>query len=111
MEMQFYFYITAMKHVDTEIKNLLSGLPWELSGKESTCRCRGRTFDPWSGKTPHVVEQQSLGPTTTEPVLQAAPAEPVGPEPVLCNRGATKMSSRCLATRGWPLLAATGGGP
>ena len=87
MEMQFYFYITAMKHVDTEIKNLLSGLPWELSGKESTCRCRGRTFDPWSGKTPHVVEQQSLGPTTTEPVLQAAPAEPVGPRARALQQG------------------------
>ena len=28
------------------------GLPWWLSGKESTCRCRRLEFDPWVGKTP-----------------------------------------------------------
>ena len=31
------------------------GLPWWLSSKESTCRCRRRTkhgFDPWVGKIP-----------------------------------------------------------
>ena len=26
------------------------GLPWWLSGKESTCRCRRSWFDPWVGK-------------------------------------------------------------
>ena len=28
------------------------GLPRWLSGKESTCQCRGCVFDPWLGKTP-----------------------------------------------------------
>ena len=28
------------------------GLPWWLSGKESTCHCRRRGFDPWVGKIP-----------------------------------------------------------
>ena len=27
-------------------------LPWWLSGKESTCQCRRRKFDPWVGKIP-----------------------------------------------------------
>ena len=28
------------------------GLPWWLSGKESTCQCRRHKFDPWVGKVP-----------------------------------------------------------
>ena len=28
------------------------GLPWWLSGKESTCQCRRCGFDPWVGKMP-----------------------------------------------------------
>ena len=28
------------------------GLPWWLSGKESTCQCRRCGFDPWVGKIP-----------------------------------------------------------
>ena len=31
---------------------LLSGLPWWLSGKESTCQCRRCGFKPWVGKMP-----------------------------------------------------------
>ena len=27
-------------------------IPWRLSGKESTCRCRTLRFDPWISKTP-----------------------------------------------------------
>ena len=30
----------------------LRGLPWWLSGKESTCQCRSLGFKPWVGKTP-----------------------------------------------------------
>ena len=59
-----------MKRVDTEVKNTLPGLPWWLSGKESTCQGRGRKFDPWSGETLSVVEKQSPCVTTTEPVLR-----------------------------------------
>ena len=29
-----------------------TGLPWRLSGKESTCQCRRHEFDPWVGKIP-----------------------------------------------------------
>ena len=28
------------------------GLPWWLSGKESTCQCRRWEFSPWVGKIP-----------------------------------------------------------
>ena len=28
------------------------GLPWWLSGKESTCQCRRHGFNPWVGKIP-----------------------------------------------------------
>ena len=45
------------------------GLPWWLSGKESTCKSRRHRFDPWSRKIPHVREQLSLCTTTIEPVL------------------------------------------
>ena len=30
----------------------LLGLPWWLSGRESTCQCRRHRFDPWVGKIP-----------------------------------------------------------
>ena len=45
------------------------GLPWWLSGKESTCQCRRHWFDPWSGKIPHASEQLSLRARTVEPVF------------------------------------------
>ena len=28
------------------------GLPWQLSGKQSACQCRGHGFDPWVGNIP-----------------------------------------------------------
>ena len=73
------------------------GFP-RLSGKESACQCRGHGFDPWSGKIPHPMEQQSPC---------AATAEPACLEPMLCTRGGTATRSLCTATRGQPQLAAT----
>ena len=46
-----------------------SGLPWWLSGKESTFQCRRCGFHPWSGKIPHATEHLSPCTTTTGPVL------------------------------------------
>ena len=46
------------------------GLPWWYTGWESACQCRGREFDPWSGKIAHASEQLSLWATPTEPALQ-----------------------------------------
>ena len=34
------------------IKQIASGLPRQLSGKESSCRCRRFRLDPWVGKIP-----------------------------------------------------------
>ena len=42
------------------IRNGNRGLPWWLSGKESTCQCRRHRFNPWSGKIPHAVGQLYL---------------------------------------------------
>ena len=36
----------------TFVKTVIQGLPWWLSGKESTCQCRRHRFDPWVMKIP-----------------------------------------------------------
>ena len=48
-----FFCLLLMQHATSNVKelwhqNLLHGLPWWLSGKESTCKCRRNGFDPWS---------------------------------------------------------------
>ena len=53
------------------IKNENRGLPWWLSGKESTCQCRRRRFNPWSGRIPHAAEQLSPWTTTVESALES----------------------------------------
>ena len=62
-------FITSLylygKYIDS------TGLPWWLSGKESTCQCWRHGFDPWSGKTPHAAEQLSPHASATEPGLCA----------------------------------------
>ena len=62
------------------------GLPWCLSGKESTCQCRKYGLHPWSGRIPHPAEQLSPCPTTVEPVLWS---------PCFSIREATTMRSLC----------------
>ena len=54
-----------------DVKKRQIGLPWWLSGKESTCHCRRHKVDPWSGKIPRAVEQLSPCATTIESVLQS----------------------------------------
>ena len=44
----------------------IKGLPWWLSGKESTCQCRRYGFKPCSGRIPRTPEQLSPFATTTE---------------------------------------------
>ena len=39
------------------------GLPSGLSGKESSCQCRGHRFDPWSRNIPQ--DGGKLGPRAT----------------------------------------------
>ena len=60
-------YSLTPVRMTTVIKNTSRGLPWWLSGKESTCQCRGHGFDPWFKKIPDVAWQLSLGAETTEP--------------------------------------------
>jgi len=56
-----------MKHDNLDKpQNMTPGLPWWLSGKESTCQCRRPGFDHWSRKIPHSEEQLSPWATTTE---------------------------------------------
>ena len=45
------------------------GLPWQFSGRESACPCKGHKFNPWSGKISHSREQLSPRVTTIKPVL------------------------------------------
>ena len=49
----------------------VTGLPWWLSGKESSCQCRRHRCSPWPGKTPHATGQLSPWATTTELVLSS----------------------------------------
>ena len=51
------------------IKLVSLGLPWWLSGKESTCQLRRHGFHPWFRKIPQAMEQLSTCATTIEPAL------------------------------------------
>ena len=44
--------LDLFQHCFLKRRNLFSGLPWWLNGKESTCQYRRHRFDPWSGKIP-----------------------------------------------------------
>ena len=67
-----YFEVSRHPYKDTHYLQILKktnkGLPWWLSGKESTCQCR-RHFNPWSRKIPRATQQLSLCTTTIKPVL------------------------------------------
>ena len=67
-------YRTAMP--ETQLLCFLEtavGLPWWLSGKESTCPCRRHGFHPQYGKIPHSAEQLSLCSTTREATTTRSP--------------------------------------
>ena len=53
-------------------KNSRTGLPWQSSGEESTCPCRGLRFSPWSVNIPHTLGQPSLCPAAADLLLQAS---------------------------------------
>ena len=64
--------VSLIKHVlliFRAFETLLEGLPWWLSGKESTCQCRRHRFDPWSGRIPPAAGQLSLCTTAIELAL------------------------------------------
>ena len=45
---------------------MTKGLPWWLTGEESTCQCRRYWFNPWPRKIPHGAEQLSPRATIAE---------------------------------------------
>ena len=88
------------------VLKLFLGLPWWLSGKESTCQCKRYGFDPWSGKIAHAAEELSLCTTTIKPALQSprAPTTEARAPQSLCSptREATTLRSPHTATRDAP---------
>ena len=71
--------------------NAFFGLPWWLSGKESTCPDGKHRFNPWAGEIPCSVKQLNLRSAATEPVLcvllqetpcNEKPPAPTGKAPV-----------------------------
>ena len=78
------------------VKILLLGLSWWHSGWEFACQCGERGFDPWSGKIPHAMGQQSPRATTTEPSRPRAHA-PQQKKPL--QWGASTLQRRGAPTR------------
>ena len=62
-----------------------AGLPWWLSGKEAACQCGRHRFNPWSRKSPCVMEWLSLCATSTGPTCSKH-GSPRTPEPALHNK-------------------------
>ena len=73
----------------------IRGLPWWSSNHWTAFQCRGRGFNPWSGKVPHAEGQLSL-------LLNASALEPCS-----MTREAMKVRSWWSTTREWPLLASS----
>ena len=53
-------------HHPENLQKRPQGLPWWLSGKESTCRCERDGYDLWSLKTPQAKGQLSPCTATTD---------------------------------------------
>ena len=89
-------------------KEASRGLPWWLSGKESTCRYRKHGFNLWSGKMPNTVEQLSPHIITTEPVCNSpwAATPEAHMSPCSTTSEATTVRRPCTATGKQPPLAA-----
>ena len=88
------FFLCGCLEVELLVQNICIfknvGLPWWRTGWESACQCRGRGFEPWSGKIPHATEQLGQWATTTEPARL---------EPVLRNERPRRWEARALQWR------------
>ena len=83
---RFQQYVNwELPDVQTGFTKDRGGLPWWLSGKESTGQCRGHRFNPRSEKISQATEQLSPFSTTTEPTRRSHWSSQA-PEPVLCNK-------------------------
>ena len=69
-------------------KEVIKGLPWLRSVKESTCQCGGYGFDSWSGKIPHAAEQ------LRESLLLAATSK----KPACSNEDPVQLKTKNLIT-------------
>ena len=89
------FYRHGDRQTDQETEKMASpkilvGLSRWYNGWESTCQCRGRGFNPWSGKISHAEEPLRPCATTTRPTLWAQKPQllkPTSLEPVPHNKG------------------------
>ena len=79
---------------------MAQALLWGFNDWESTCQCRGRRFDPCSGKIPQAVEQ--LSPSTT--AAEAHMPRFHGPQ----GEKASKCEARALQPARSPLLLQLG---
>ena len=66
------------------LKRKAEGLPWWLTGKESTYQSRRHGFDPWSRKIPHAPVPQLFSLCSRTWELQLLSPCTLGP--VLCNK-------------------------
>ena len=89
-----------------KVKRQSTGLPWWRSGWESACWCRGRGFEPWSGRIPRATDQLGPWATTTEPArLEPVPRNGRGRD---SKRPAHRDEERSLhRDEEWPPLAVT----
>ena len=80
---------------ESQIKKGWMGLPWWVSGKESSCLCRRRRFDPWSGRISQAAEQPSPCATAVAPVRQSL--EPQLPSPCVVAEAQMPQSQSSAA--------------
>ena len=79
---------------------------------ESTLKCRGHWFSPWSRKIPRAADSYACVAQLLRPCSRAGGPQPLSPcavtaETSLCSatRQATAMRSWCTATSEWSLLS------
>ena len=72
------------------LKDLLLGLPWWLSGKESAYQCRGHGFNPWYGTIPHALEQLSSCTATMSLCSRALELQLLSPHATTTEAGMPK---------------------
>ena len=89
------FWLGSLEYQGKGQKHVILGLPWWLSGRESTCQRRKHRFDLGFWKIPHAVEQLSPCATTVEPVLWSPGAATA--ESMCCKYGSLPALEPCSA--------------
>ena len=68
------------------------GLLWRLSGKESTCRCQRRGFNPWVRKIPW--RRKRVSTRGFLPEKSHGETSPAGYSPCVCKRVGHKLAAK-----------------